>query len=565
MINRTILVSLSLFFTFCENPDSHQKTNKGLLGKECMVVTAHELASEVGKQVILEGGNAFDAAVAVHFTLAVVYPQAGNIGGGGFAVFRKFDGQSGSLDFREKAPLAASKNMYLDESGIVIPDKSLVGHLAVGVPGSVDGLYALHEKYGTKPWSYLLQPSISLSENGHAINATLAKELNRFHDVFLEENERKTAYTKDEIWSKGDTLINTDLAQTLKAIQAKGRDGFYAGWVAKKIVEEQSNGHGLITSNDLKQYKSKWRKPLVETYKNHQIITMAPPSAGGVTLLQMLQGSEQFDFKKSGHNTTETIHHMVEIERRAYADRATYLGDPDYVDIPLEKLLSRTYNQSKFSTITPQKATPSSEVKDGQVDIIESMETTHYSILDSEGNAVAITTTLNSYFGSKVVVNGGGFFLNNEMDDFSAQAGVANQFGLISTDVNSIEPEKRMLSSMTPTIVEKGGKLKMILGTPGGSTIITSVYQTILNIIDHNMTMQEAVDAPKFHSQWLPDKVYFEDGKFDQSVLDSLGQLGHQVEVRSAIGKLECILVYDDGTIEGAPDITRNESAAAGY
>lgn len=564
MIRRTLAFSTLLLLVGCHTPESTNQT-VGLLGKQCMVVTAHTLASEAGKQTLLQGGNAFDAAVTVHFVLAVVYPQAGNIGGGGFAVFRQSDGSTGTLDFREKAPMASNKNMYLDENGEVVKGSSLVGHLAVGVPGSVDGLYKLHSKYGQLPWATLIQSAIDLAKHGHTINQTLAEELNRFKSTFLDVNQRTIPYTKSEIWQKGDTLINADLAKTLEEIQAHGRDGFYTGWVAEKLVDESTKGQGLLTTEDLKKYKSKWRKPLVGTYQKHKIITMAPPSAGGVTLLQMLQGSEQFDFKKSGHNTVSSIHQMTEIERRAYADRATYLGDPDFVEMPMKKLLSSAYNQAKFSDINSSKATPSNQIKKGQVEVIESMETTHFSILDRNGNAVAITTTLNSYFGSKVLVEGAGFFLNNEMDDFSIKTGVPNQFGLISTEVNAISPEKRMLSSMTPTIVEKDGLIKMILGTPGGSTIITSVYQAILNVVDHNMTMQEAVNAPKFHSQWLPDKVYFEEGKFDQTVLDSLSQLGHNIELRPALGKLECILVYDDGTIEGAGDITRNESTAAGY
>ncbi|MDW3211079.1 MAG: gamma-glutamyltransferase [Reichenbachiella sp.] len=561
---RILLLATTLLTTHCTTPQTEQR-KQGLLSQNGMVVSAHTLASEAGKEILQSGGNAFDAAVVTHFVLAVVYPQAGNIGGGGFAVFRFSNGDTGSLDFREKAPLAASTNMYLDENGEVIQGKSLTGHLAVGVPGSVDGLYNLHSKYGQLPWSTLIQPAIDLAKNGHAINETLAQELNRFKNKFLEVNQRETVYTKVNNWQKGDTLINADLAKTLSTIQTQGSEGFYSGWVAEALSKESKKGNGLITLEDLKKYKSKWRQPLVGTYKNRKIITMAPPSAGGVTLLQMLQGSEQFDFKKSGHNSTATIHQMIEIERRGYADRATYLGDPDYVEIPLDKLLSSDYNKEKFSDIDLTKATPSEHIKEGQVEVIESMETTHFSILDSEGNAVAITTTLNSYFGSKVVIEGAGFFLNNEMNDFSMKSGVPNQFGLISTTVNSIEPEKRMLSSMTPTIVENNDRIEMILGTPGGSTIITSVYQTILNMIDHNMTMQEAVDAPKFHSQWLPDKVYFEEGKFDQTVLDSLQQMGHSIQLRESLGKLECIYVYEDGTIEGAPDITRNESAAAGF
>lgn len=554
----------ALLYTSCSKTDTPQPET-GLLTKNAMVVSAHALASEAGKQILLAGGNAFDAAVATHFTLAVVYPQAGNLGGGGFAVYRLNNGEAGTLDFREKAPLAATKKMYLDSMGQVVSDRSLVGHLAVGIPGSVDGLLKLHEKYGQLPLAMLLQPAIDLAQNGHAINETLATELNRYKPIFLAVNQRQTPYTKEGNWQQGDTLINQDLAKTLAAISDYGRAGFYQGWVADKLISESKKGHGLLTQTDLDQYESIWRKPLIGVYKNHKIISMPPPSAGGVTLLQMLQGSEFYDLEKSGYHTANTIHKMIEIERRAYADRATYLGDPDFVDIPLDRLLSTDYNQAKFTNIDLTQATPSTQIKEGKVEVIESMETTHFSILDSAGNSVAITTTLNSYFGSKVVVEGAGFFLNNEMDDFSAKSGVPNQFGLISTDVNAIAPEKRMLSSMTPTIVEKEGEVQMILGTPGGSTIITSVYQTILNTIDHQMTMQQAVNAPKFHSQWLPDKVYFEQEKFDQRMLDSLVVLGHQIEFRQALGKLECIMVHEDGSIEGAPDITRNESAAAGF
>ena len=567
------LLHLTLIFLFligCEknNPDSIPQLpdhKLGLMAKECMVVSAHELASEVGKETLKSGGNAFDAAVATHFTLAVVYPQAGNIGGGGFTVFRKSNGQVGSLDFREKAPIAATKNMYLNENGEVIKDKSLVGHLAVGVPGSVDGMFQLHQIHGSLPWAKLVQPAINLAQNGHPINQTLAKDLNKYQEVFRSVNQRSTCYSKDTLWQQGDTLINEELANTLRLIQDQGRDGFYTGITANAIVAESKKGNGIITHADLDKYQSKWREPLVGSYKDHKIITMGPPSAGGVTLLQLLHGSEQLDTKKSGHNTALTIHKMVEIERRAYADRASHLGDPDFIDIPLEKLLSSNYLTQKFSDINPTKNTPSSEIKEGKVEVIESMETTHFSILDSQGNAVAVTTTLNSYFGSKVVVEGGGFFLNNEMDDFSVLTGVPNQFGLISTEVNAIDSEKRMLSSMTPTIVEKEGQVKMILGTPGGSTIITSVYQAILNVVDFEMSMQASVDAPKFHSQWLPDKVYFEEGKFKKVVVDSLIMMGHQIEKKPVIGKLECILIHNDGSIEGAPDNTRNESAAAGF
>jgi gamma-glutamyltranspeptidase/glutathione hydrolase len=455
--------------------------------------------------------------------------------------------------------------MYLDANKEPIVGKSIVGHLAIGIPGSVDGMITLHEKYGTLTFQATIQPAIDLAYNGFRINKQLANDLNRFRDQFIEVNKRKTSYTKDTPWVIGDTLKNLELAATLLQIRDFGRDGFYKGIVADMIIKESNAGHGIITQADLDEYKSKWRKPVIGTYKGHQIITMPPPSSGGIALIQLLQGAAAFDFESTGHNTPTTIHQMIELERRVYADRSTFLGDPDYYDVPVKMLLDSSYNAKRFSGIRKKKATPSDQVKEGKVDIIESVETTHFSVIDKHGNAVAITTTLNSYFGSKVEVQGGGFFLNNEMDDFSTKPGVPNQFGLTGAEANAIVPEKRMLSSMTPTLVIKNDSVKMVVGTPGGSTIITSVYQVILNVIDHGLTMQEAVNAPKFHSQWLPDKVYFEEGKFDVKTLDALRKMNHNIAFKKALGKLECIKILDDGRLEGAPDITRNESGAAGY
>lgn len=537
----------------------------GVMADSAMVVTAHPLASKVGIDIIKKGGNAFDAAIAVQFALAVVYPRAGNIGGGGFAVYRDSDGNKGSLDFREKAPAAAREDMYLDKEGNVIEGLSMKGHLAYGVPGSVDGMVKLHEKFGTLPFAELVQPSIELAYNGVELNQAEADLLNRFKEDFLEVNDHPVYMVKEEPWKKGDILKHTELAATLALIRDYGRDGFYKGIIADLMVKQSMKGNGILTMEDLESYNSKWREPVIGQYKNYSVISMPPPSSGGVALLQLMQGAARYDLSTMGHNSSETIHAMVELERRVYADRATYLGDPDHYEIPVSMLLDTAYNNNRFSNIRLDEKTASSDIKEGKVEVIESVETTHFSIVDNKGNAVGITTTLNSYFGSKVLVKGAGFFMNNEMDDFSAKPGTPNQFGLVGAEANAIKPEKRMLSSMTPTIVEKDGTLFMVLGTPGGSTIITSVFQTMLNVMEHSMTMQDAVNAPKFHHQWLPDMVLFEEDKFDKKTLRQLKKIGHNVQFRKTLGKVEAILVHPDGRLEGAADYTRNDSKAEGY
>jgi gamma-glutamyltranspeptidase/glutathione hydrolase len=512
---------------------------------------------------LMQGGNAFDAAVAVQFALAVVYPEAGNIGGGGFAIVRTSDGTIDALDFREKAPLTATETMYQDENGEVITQLSRIGHLAAGVPGSVDGMVQLHEKYGSLDWATLVQPSVDLAENGYLAEERGAANFMRMQEAFAKYNGEDFYLVKE--WQATDTVIHEGLAATMALIRDNGRGGFYEGKTAELILAEMAEGSGLITQADLDAYSAKWRQPVVADYKGHKIISMPPPSSGGVALLQLLQGSANYDFTSLGHNSPQTLHTMVELSRRVYADRATYLGDPDHFEVPVDMLLSAEYNSDRFSTISLDQKTPSSEIKEGKVDIIESIETTHFSIVDDAGNAVSITTTLNGYFGNKVLVDGAGFFLNNEMDDFSAKPGVPNQFGLIGNEANSIQPEKRMLSSMTPTIVEKDGELLMVVGTPGGSTIITAVYQTILNVIDHGMTMQEAVNAKKYHHQWLPDVVMVEKDAFNKETLDGLRAMGHEITERGQIGKMDCILVRADGTLEGASDYTRNGGVAVGY
>lgn len=538
---------------------------RGTIAMNGAVSSAHPLASQIGVDILRKGGNAYDAGVAVQFALAVAYPRAGNIGGGGFAVIRTSEGEVNTLDFREKAPLAAHEKMYLDEKDQPIKNLSVKGHLAVGVPGSVAGMVTLHEKYGRLPFKVLLKPAIELAENGVVLTDAEAKTINRYHDLFREVNPQGFVFTTKDVWEQGDHVTYPALAKTLKLIQENGRDGFYKGKTAEGIVGEMKQGGGIITLEDLEKYEAVWRKPLKSSFRVYNIISMGPPSSGGVALLQLLEGWEQLSNPKWKHNSTESIHLMTELERRVYADRATFMGDADFVDIPITHLLDSSYLENRFASISNEKATDSQIIKAGEVERIESYETTHFSIVDKEGNALSITTTLNGNFGSKVFVKEGGFFLNNEMDDFSIKPGVPNQFGLVGGKANAISPEKRMLSSMTPTIVEKGDDLFMVVGTPGGSTIITSVFQTILNVTDFGMTMQEAVNAPKLHSQWLPDKIVYEKGKMKRVVLDELKAMGHVLDSTTQIGRMDCILRLEDGSLEGASDRTRSDGVALGY
>ena len=554
-------ILISIFFIISCN-----ETQKDVVSKNGMVSSAHPIASKVGIDILKNGGNAFDAAIGVHFALSVVYPNAGNIGGGGFAVYRLNDGEVGSLDFREKAPMKSYRDMYLsnlEDESIVDDKKSKIGHLASGVPGSVDGMVKIHEKFGSIDWKLLLQPSIDLAKNGFNLTLKQSNSLNKVMMVFDSINNSKVSFVKDIEWEENDVLIQEDLSKTLERIRDKKRDGFYSGITADYIINEMNSGNGIISYEDLNNYSSIWRKPIVGEYKNHKIISMGPPSSGGIALLQLLYGAEKLDVGSYEHNSLSYINTIAEIESRVYADRATYLGDPDFYDVPIVELVDKNYLDNRFNIIDPSIKTPSNQVKEGNIQLNESDETTHFSIVDKDGNAVSLTTTINGAYGSKVIVDNAGFILNNEMDDFSVKPGYPNMFGLIGGEANSIEPNKRMLSSMTPTIIEKDNNLYMVLGTPGGSTIITSVFQTILNVIDFNMGMQEAVDAKKFHHQWLPDFLIVEKNTLNSDLKNNLLKIGHKINERSSLGRMDCILI-ENGVLEGGAD-KRGDNTAIGY
>ena len=526
------------------------------------VVSAHPLASLAGLEMLKKGGNAVDAAIATQWALAVVFPVAGNIGGGGFMVARLKNSETVALDYRETAPAAAHRDMYLDKNDNPIVEKSLDGYLACGVPGTVAGLFA-SLKYAKLPMSTIIQPAIDLAEKGFVITESEASSLNGTKKGFEKNNTILPVFVKANLWKAGDTLVQKDLAQTLKRIQKKGQAGFYEGETADLIVKEMHRGNGLISKEDLKNYKAKWREPLTFDYRGYRVVGMPMPSSGGLLLNQMLKMIAPFDVGEMGFQTPASVQLMTEVERRAYSDRAKYMGDADFYNVPVETLSSDAYLSQRMKDYKPGVAGNSKQTVEGVIPGYESEETTHLSVIDKEGNAVAVTTTLNGGYGSKTVVGGAGFLLNNEMDDFSVKPGAPNMFGAVGGKANAIVPGKRMLSSMTPTIVLKENKPFLVVGTPGGTTIPTSVFQTIVNIIDFKMNTADAVNKPKFHHQWLPDRIDIEKG-FDQNTQKALEKMGYQTHVRGAYSRTEVIKVLPDGKFEAVAD-RRGDDSAAGF
>ncbi|MEE3034356.1 MAG: gamma-glutamyltransferase [Bacteroidota bacterium] len=556
-MKKSLYLLAILIFTSC---------NKKIDTPKAAVVSARIEASKIGVEILKKGGTAFDAMIATNFALSVCFPNAGNISGGGFMVYRKKNGETGSIDYREMAPLNAYEKMFQNESGEVIPDKSIKGGLAVGVPGTVAGLFEIHRRFGTMPMQDLIKPSIELALNGFIVTEGQKSSLQSKRSDFIEVNGENTFFAKK--FEKGDTIKNIAFANALKLISDKGEKAFYEGEIAKSIVQEIKESGGIIDLEDLAAYEPKWREPIKFKYKDLNIFSMSPPSSGGICLAQMLKSIEKYPIKEFGNNNEKTIQLMIEAERRSYADRSKFLGDPDFINIPIDSLINESYLESRMKDFTFSKATKSSKINPGEiVSWQESEETTHFSILDQFGNAISVTTTLNASYGSKVYVEKFGFFLNNEMDDFSSKPGTQNMFGLIGGKANSIQPKKRMLSSMTPTIVEKNDSLYMILGTPGGSTIITSVFQVILNAYEFEMGIQDAVDFPRFHHQWIPEKIEFEKDRFKKELIESLQTKGYDIksEYIRSIGRVDAIMIDADGFISAGADPRGDDAAAFIY
>ncbi len=534
--------NLVVFFLFISFRLSFAASREPVRAKNGMVVTPSDIASVVGSEILKENGNAIDAAVAIGFTLAVTYPSAGNLGGGGFMVIHLADGTSTTIDFREKAPSAAYRDMYLDENGNFVQSKSLKGGLASGVPGTVAGLLYALKKYGSLPLDKVIQPAIDLAKGGFILSYQMARSFNSEQKYFAEyPSSRKIFRDPEHPFTEGELFVQPDLARTLEEIKNKGKAGFYEGKVAELIVAEVNKNGGKFTFEDLKNYKAVERKPVTGNYRGYEIISMGPPSAGGIALIESLNALEHFEFVPDDWGSSRHIHIVAEVLKHVFADRAKYVGDEDFVTVPKKFLLSKERGTEIFNSIG-NKAVPSKLISAGKIKILkESSETTHFSVADCDGNAVSTTVTLNSWYGNKIVVDGAGFLLNNEMDDFSAKPGVPNQFGLTGSEANSIQPGKRMVSSMTPTIVLKDGKPFLIVGSPGGSTIITTVLQTIMNVIDFGMNIQQAVDAPRFHHQWLPERIDYERYGMTEDVKNNLKAMGHKIGIQRVLGRVQAI------------------------
>ncbi|HBB91187.1 MAG: gamma-glutamyltransferase [Bacteroidetes bacterium GWF2_49_14] len=562
LINHSLLIIAAVILSSCSGP-VREPHNTGTIGSKGMVVTAHPEASAIGLSILQKGGNAMDAACAVEFALSVCYPAAGNIAGGGFWVVYTSGKRVHTLDYREKAPSGAHKDMFLDPDGEVIKGRSTQTLLASGVPGTVAGMVKAHEKFGSLPWSEIVQPAIDLASKGFAITTNQSADFNSIRQSLIDRNTWKVTLVQDSAWKPGDLLIQPELAATLERIRDQKRDGFYTGPTADLIVAQMKESGGIITHKDLSDYDAVWREPIKGEYKEYTFYSMAPPSSGGVALKQLLGLTAMKAMTESGHNAALTVHLMTEAEKIVYADRAEYLGDPGFTRVPVEQITNFSYLHKRALEISPDEANPSDSVKAGRLPD-ESEETTHYSVTDQWGNAVSATTTLNGGYGNRIMVKGAGFLMNNQMDDFSVKPGYPNLYGLLGSEANSVQPRKRMLSSMTPTILTKDNALFMVVGTPGGSTIITTVYQTILNVTDFGMTMQEAVSAKRFHHQWLPDVIQYEPDAFDSITVKRLESLGQHLKKVGKIGRVDAILVRPDKKFEGGAD-PRGDDSAKGF